>query len=136
MSDEPNQTKPPQPEKKPVEPPPAAPPVLPPAMKMPPVLPQRKLRMVDRSTQRWVFTMLRGIVAFSVVGLAGLALWTPSFFWRGWDWPEVWKIILLVSCGLFAIMSLLVMIGGAFDVRKLFRRLREQEASGEADTYD
>ena len=136
MSDEPNQTKPPQPEKKPVEPPPAAPPVLPPAMKMPPVLPQRKLRMVDRSTQRWVFTMLRGIVAFSVVGLAGLALWIPSFFWRGWDWPEVWKIILLVSCGLFAIMSLLVMIGGAFDVRKLFRRLREQEASGEADTYD
>ena len=135
MSDEPSQTNPPQPEKKSVEPAPASPPVLPPAMKMPPVLPQRKLRMVDRSTQRWVFTMLRGIVAFSVVGLAGLALWIPSFFWR-WDWPEVWKIILLVSCGLFAIMSLLVMIGGAFDVRKLFRRLREQEASGEPDTYD
>jgi hypothetical protein len=136
MSDEPNQTNPPQPEKKSVEPAPAAPPVLPPAMKMPPVLPQRKLRTVDRSTQRWVFTMLRGIVAFSVVGLAGLALWAPSFFWRGWDWQEVWKIILLVSCGLFAIMSILVIIGGAFDVRKLLRRLREREASGEPDASD
>jgi hypothetical protein len=136
MSDEPNETNPPQPEKKPVEPPPAAPPVLPPGMKMPPVLPQRKPRTVDRSTPRWVFTMLRCIVAFSVVGLAGLALWAPSLFWRGWDWPEVWKIILLVSCGLFAIMSLLVIIGGAFDVRKLFRRLREQEASGEPDASD
>ena len=42
-------------------------------------------------------------------------------------WQGVWKITLLGLCGLFAIMSFLVIIGGALDIRKLFKRLREQE---------
>ena len=45
-------------------------------------------------------------------------------------------VILLVCCGLFAVMAVLVIIGGAFDVRKLLRRLREQETGGEPDTSE
>ena len=45
-------------------------------------------------------------------------------------------VILLVCCGLFAVMAVLVIIGGAFDVRKLLRRLREQETGGEQGTTE
>ncbi len=43
------------------------------------------------------------------------------------SWMLLWKIVLLSSISCFAIMAVLVTIGGAFDVRKLFRRLREDE---------
>jgi hypothetical protein len=52
----------------------------------------------------------------------------------GWEW--VWKVTLIGTCGLFALLSVLVIVGGALDVRKLFRRLREREASGESDSAD
>ena len=68
--------------------------------------------------------------------LGGLALAIPWFFWDDWNWREVWMVILLVCCGLFAVMSVMVIIGGAFDVRKLLRRLREQETGGEPDTSE
>tara|TARA_B100000700_G_scaffold279721_1_gene328881 strand:- start:618 stop:827 length:210 start_codon:yes stop_codon:yes gene_type:complete len=68
--------------------------------------------------------------------LGGLALAIPRFFWDDWNWREVWMVILLVCCGLFAVMSVMVIIGGAFDVRKLLRRLREQETGGEPDTSE
>ena len=49
-----------------------------------------------------------------------------------WEW--VWKVTLIGTCGLFALLSVLVTVGGAQDIRKLFRRLREQEASGNPDS--
>ncbi len=52
----------------------------------------------------------------------------------GWEW--VWKVTLIGTSGLFGLLSVLVIVGGALDVRKLFRRLREREASGESDSAD
>ena len=83
-----------------------------------------------------VITIFRCIIAFGIPVLGGLALVIPRFFWDDWNWREVWMVILLVCCGLFAVMAVLVIIGGAFDVRKLLRRLREQETGGEPDTSE
>ena len=83
-----------------------------------------------------VITIFRCIIAFGIPVLGGLALAIPRFFWDDWNWREVWMVILLVCCGLFAVMSVMVIIGGAFDVRKLLRRLREQETGGEPDTSE
>ena len=83
-----------------------------------------------------VITIFRCIIAFGIPVLGGLALAIPRFFWDNWKWREVWMVILLVCCGLFAVMSVMVIIGGAFDVRKLLRRLREQETGGEPDTSE
>ena len=83
-----------------------------------------------------VITIFRCIIAFGIPVLGGLALVIPRFFWDDWNWREVWMVILLVCCGLFAVMSVMVIIGGAFDVRKLLRRLREQETGGEPDTSE
>lgn len=43
------------------------------------------------------------------------------------SWMLLWKIVLLSSIGCFTIMTIVVTIGGAFDVRKLFRRLRDDQ---------
>jgi len=51
-------------------------------------------------------------------------------------WKSIWKFVLLFTCGLFAILSVLVTVGGALDVRKLLHRLREREASGDPDSAD
>jgi hypothetical protein len=45
-------------------------------------------------------------------------------------------VTLIGTCGLFALLSVLVTVGGAQDIRKLLRRLREREASGESDSGD
>ncbi len=39
------------------------------------------------------------------------------------SWELLWKICLVGSLALFACMSIWVSIGGAFEVRKLLRRL-------------
>ncbi|HCV98940.1 MAG TPA: hypothetical protein DGJ56_06545 [Verrucomicrobiales bacterium] len=93
------------------------------------------LAMLNTTPQN-VLTMFRCTVAFGIPVLGGLALVIPRFFWDDWNWREVWMVILLVCCGLFAVMSVMVIIGGAFDVRKLLRRLREQETGGEPDTSE
>ena len=51
-------------------------------------------------------------------------------------WSGVWKVTLIGTSGLFAIMSLLVIIGGALDVRKLFRRLQEQQDKTDSKAID
>jgi len=89
---------------------------------------------IRNTTAQNILTIFRCNIAFGIPLLVGLALWAPSLVWRGWDWPQIWTVILLVSCGLFAVMSVMVIIGGAFDVRKLLRRLREQEVNGDSDT--
>ena len=196
MSDEPNQSTPPQPEEKPVEPSAIAPAAITPSTVAPPVIPQTKteepkdfnrglvnpmrfilafgilvigislvvvpplfwdnyweedllkrglpiiltiafgLLAILNTTPQNVLTMFRCTVAFGIPVLGGLALVIPRFFWDDWNWREVWMVILLVCCGLFAVMSVMVIIGGAFDVRKLLRRLREQETGGEPDTSE
>ena len=100
-----------------------APPVLPPVMPPPP-------RPV---TSAWVFTLLKTVLAALVVVVvtAGLILLFVKTGWEG-----VWKVTLIGTCGLFAVMSVLVIVGGAMDIRKLRRRLREREASGESDPAD
>ena len=196
MSEEPNQSTPPQPEEKPVEPSAIAPAAITPSTVAPPVIPQTKteepkdfnrglvnpmrfilafgilvigislvvvpplfwdnyweedlwkgglpiiltiafgLLAILNTTPQNVLTMFRCTVAFGIPVLGGLALVIPRFFWDDWNWREVWMVILLVCCGLFAVMAVLVIIGGAFDVRKLLRRLREQETGGEPDTSE
>lgn len=94
------------------------------------------LLAILNTTPQNVLTMFRCTVALGIPLLGGLVLVIPRFFWDDWNWREVWMVILLVCCGLFAVMAVLVIIGGAFDVRKLLRRLREQETGGEPDTSE
>ena len=46
-------------------------------------------------------------------------------------WIVLWKIVLLGTLAAFSIMAVLVTIGGAFDIVKLLKRLREDEAAEE-----
>ena len=43
-------------------------------------------------------------------------------------WICLWKIVLIGGVGLFVALAVVVTIGGAYDVRKLFRTLREEHA--------
>jgi hypothetical protein len=103
-----------------------APPVIPPPVVTPPPRPRPV-------TPAWVFTLLRTVLATLVV--AGLAV-GMIFLFRQFGWQGVWKVTLIGTCGLFAVLSILVIVGGALDVRKLFHRLREREASGDSDSTD
>ena len=106
----------------------APPPVMPPPVVTPAPLPPPK-----SVTPAWVFTLLKTVLAVLVITLvtAGMFLLHRETGWEG-----IWKVTLIGTCGLFAILSVLVIGGGALDVRKLLRRLREREASGEADSGD
>ena len=103
-----------------------APPVMPPPI-APPPLPPKPV------TPEWVFTLLRTVLAVLLVALvtAGITL-----LYRKTGWEGIWKLTLIGTCGLFTLMSVLVIVGGALDIRKLFRRLREREASGDSDAAD
>jgi len=106
----------------------APPPVMPPpVVTPPPLLPPKPV------TTAWVFTLLKTVLTVLVVALitAGMILLHKMTGWEG-----IWKVTLIGTCGLFAILSVLVIVGGALDVRKLLRRLREREASGESDSGD
>lgn len=50
------------------------------------------------------------------------------------SWSIFWKIVFFMGVGMFAILSVLVIVGGAMDVGKLIRRLKsdaeESQASG------
>jgi len=48
-------------------------------------------------------------------------------------WILLWKIVLIGGVGLFAALAVVVTIGGAMDIRKLFRTLREQHAQSLAE---
>ena len=47
------------------------------------------------------------------------------------NWMLLWKIILIGGTGLFAVLAILVSVGGFFDVRQLFKTLHEQHAARE-----
>ena len=44
------------------------------------------------------------------------------------QWVLLWKIVLIGGVSLFAILSVVVIIGGMFDIRRLFRMLHAQHA--------
>ena len=41
------------------------------------------------------------------------------------SWMLVWKIVLLLAIVCFTIMTVVVTIGGALDIRRLFQQLRD-----------
>ncbi|MCA9119403.1 MAG: hypothetical protein H6822_05810 [Planctomycetaceae bacterium] len=43
------------------------------------------------------------------------------------SWMLLWKIVLFVAVACFAIMTVVVTIGGALDVRRLFNKLEEEQ---------
>ena len=51
-------------------------------------------------------------------------------------WILLWKVVLIVGVALFAALAVVVSIGGAVDVRNLFRTLREQHAQNQAESGD
>jgi hypothetical protein len=50
------------------------------------------------------------------------------------SWSLFWKIVFIIGVGMFAILTVLVIVGGAIDVGKLIQRLKndadESEGSG------
>ena len=99
-------------------------------------------------TPKWVFMLLRILL---VVGSVAILVLIMNFMEIPWlenrmdqlkdyledhFWESIWKFVLLFTCGLFAVLSVLVTVGGALDVRKLLHRLREREASGNPDSDD
>lgn len=44
------------------------------------------------------------------------------------NWALLWQVVLVASLLMFAVMAVITAIGGAFDVCKLFRRLRDEES--------
>ncbi len=51
-------------------------------------------------------------------------------------WILLWKAVLIGGVGLFAVLAVVVTIGGAFDIRQLFRTLREEHAQAMAENND
>ena len=43
-------------------------------------------------------------------------------------WIWLWKFVLIAGVGLFATLAVVVTIGGAMDIRKLFRTLRQEHS--------
>ncbi len=43
-------------------------------------------------------------------------------------WILLWKVVLIGGTSAFAILAVVVSVGGFFDVRRLFRTLRQQQA--------
>lgn len=44
------------------------------------------------------------------------------------NWIVLWKVLLIGGVGLFAMLTVVVAIGGARDIAKLLRMLRTQQA--------
>ncbi|MEX2579842.1 MAG: hypothetical protein WD342_12360 [Verrucomicrobiales bacterium] len=50
------------------------------------------------------------------------------------DWTLLWKLMLVVMLGLFAVMAVFGTILGGRDVRRLLKHLRQPEADEETET--
>ncbi len=51
-------------------------------------------------------------------------------------WILLWKVVLVVGVGLFALLAAVVTIGGALDIRRLFKTLREEHARATAENAE
>ncbi len=49
-------------------------------------------------------------------------------------WILLWKIVLVVGVGLFAVLAVVVTIGGARDIAKLLRTLRAEQTNEDDKT--
>jgi len=47
------------------------------------------------------------------------------------DWKTIWSILLAGGIGIYAVMAVLVTIGGAKDIRKLFRAMDKEKRDEE-----
>jgi len=50
------------------------------------------------------------------------------------DWITVWSILLAGGIGIYAVMAVLVAIGGAKDIRKLFRAMDKETREEEKES--
>ncbi len=41
-------------------------------------------------------------------------------------WVSIWKVVLVVSLALFAMLTIITTLLGAADIRRLFRRLNDE----------
>ncbi len=105
-----------------------APPIIPSVAPPPIISPPRKSVVPP-----WVFALLRTVLVAIIVAAITAGM---TILFRKSGWEGLWKVTLIGTCGLFAVMSVLVIVGGALDVRKLFRRLRELEETCDNDTAD
>ena len=49
------------------------------------------------------------------------------------SWMLLWKVVLISGISLFAVLAIVVTIGGFFDIRRLFRKLHEQHARSQVE---
>ena len=47
------------------------------------------------------------------------------------DWITVWSILLASGIGIYVVMAVLVSIGGARDIRELFRSMKKRDGAKE-----
>ena len=50
------------------------------------------------------------------------------------DWTLIWKTMLVIMLGLFAIMAVAGTVFGAFDIRRLLVHLRNPDAESNEDS--
>jgi len=50
------------------------------------------------------------------------------------DWITIWSILLAGGIGIYAVMAIFVAIGGAKDIRKLFRSMDKKKRDEERDS--
>ena len=52
------------------------------------------------------------------------------------NWMAIWTVLLVCGIGVFVVMSVLVTIGGAKDIKQLFRSINKDRQDNERDTED
>ena len=50
------------------------------------------------------------------------------------DWITIWAILLVSGIGIYAVMVVLVAVGGAKDIRKLFRSMDKEKRDEEENS--
>ena len=50
------------------------------------------------------------------------------------DWITIWSVLLVGGIGIYAVMAVLVTIGGAKDIRTLFRSMNKVERDEKEDS--
>ena len=51
-------------------------------------------------------------------------------------WVVLWQVLLIVALGLFAALAIVVTIGGAIDIRRLLKTLRDEHARSVAENAE
>ena len=49
-------------------------------------------------------------------------------------WLDFWTVLLVLTLGLFAVLTVVVAIGGFFDIRRMFRTLAKNGENAQTDT--